>query len=1209
MLYRRTIHLFAISCGMLLLLQSNGFSQSRPLRNNILFYQLSTADGLTDNYINDLCTDRGGNLWIATGEGLNMFNGTRVIKFFQRDYPQLQSNGILQLVCDRMNRIWVLTDTGRITLIDEQRRFHRVGLYEGDKPVEIRSILLIRGQPVLLADRQQWAWPPENRLGRSDSLSLQQFKPLKVPGFDSLLAGKFRRVKAFDSNSYIFSVADGFYKINYQPGQVEKKIPAAHLSLIGRWDQNQLLAYDGLTREPVVIDLMTHAASNPLKNLLDQYGELLQGPLTNVARIRSSQLLLTTQGNGIYIYDLLAHQLVHHRHNAADQTTLVNNSPRAIALDSTGWVFLGATPHGLSYFKSNAVIGQQAVFLDKQGNSYDGYITAIYSPDRDTYYIGTSTNILKWKRSTNTTEFIGSANPPTANLPARYLTLDKAGRIWAGVEDLGLFVYDSQGRLVKHLQKDSSGRGLPANFIQHILPAPDGWMWISMRTGICRVNPADFSVDRFEGTGLDTLRNITCISTWFADTNRVWIGTRAGAWQYNTRTHQLDHYTKKQGLPNDEVLCFNKDRFNNVYIGTVTGLQIRLHNGRTIQIDTGSGLLNKRVEALLLDKHNRMWIGNDVALACFNIRDTSVTVFDERYGLSVQGFRINAYCQNADDELIWGTERGLQFFYPDDLLRQKVDLPTTITRMESRDVVSDMTEDAIFYLSSSDNYVSFYFSSIDYSKHLQTFYAYKLEGIDEDWVHVADQNFVRYSSLPAGKYIFKVRASNDNRTWEPAANQVTVVIAPPIWQTAGFRIAVAACVLLTGWWLVRSYKKRQQKQREEMETQLVVSYFASRINSHRKRDDILWDVAANCISLLHFEDCVIYLLDPERKVLVQKAAYGPKMKRDLTINDPIEIPVGKGIVGAVARSGEAQLIPNTELDERYIRDDARRYSELAVPMSINNQVIGVIDSEHSKKNFFTQRHLNILTTIAVLCANQIERAKAEEEKQHAKIEALRNRQQMAESRLQSLRLQMNPHFLFNALNSIQQMILSNEEMVATRYLSRFSKLLRTILVHSDKEMVTLKEELDILNLYVGLESVRFKDSFQYSIGCDPEIDLEEVKLPTLLVQPFVENAIWHGLMHKEGQRQLTIYFSEREEMLVCVVEDNGVGRETAKQANLASGKDKSHTSKGIEVSMERLRALHKGAVNKPVLQIIDLKDRYGRPAGTRVEIIFPILND
>ena len=164
-------------------------------------------------------------------------------------------------------------------------------------------------------------------------------------------------------------------------------------------------------------------------------------------------------------------------------------------------------------------------------------------------------------------------------------------------------------------------------------------------------------------------------------------------------------------------------------------------------------------------------------------------------------------------------------------------------------------------------------------------------------------------------------------------------------------------------------------------------------------------------------------------------------------------------------------------------------------------------------------------------------------------------------------------------------------------------------MHSDKEYVTLKEELEILNLYIDLESIRFKDSFRYSIECDEDIDTDEIKLPTLLIQPFVENAIWHGLMHKEGDRMLRIKFSEQAECVHCIIEDNGIGREKSREAKLATGQGKKHTSKGIQVSLERLESMGNGSGCKGSLEIIDLKDEKGNATGTCVKIIFPTQNN
>lgn len=174
--------------------------------------------------------------------------------------------------------------------------------------------------------------------------------------------------------------------------------------------------------------------------------------------------------------------------------------------------------------------------------------------------------------------------------------------------------------------------------------------------------------------------------------------------------------------------------------------------------------------------------------------------------------------------------------------------------------------------------------------------------------------------------------------------------------------------------LKEKYELLEQKERIIR----VINNFATSILEQDTVDDILWAIAKNAIAKLGFVDCVIYLVDQENQVLVQKAAHGPKNPIDFEIINKITIPIGEGVVGNVAKTGIPELIPDTTKDERYIVDDAFRMSELAVPIVLDNQVIGVIDSEHPEKNFYTSEHLQILTTISLMSATRIMNALAKE---------------------------------------------------------------------------------------------------------------------------------------------------------------------------------------------------------------------------------------
>lgn len=159
--------------------------------------------------------------------------------------------------------------------------------------------------------------------------------------------------------------------------------------------------------------------------------------------------------------------------------------------------------------------------------------------------------------------------------------------------------------------------------------------------------------------------------------------------------------------------------------------------------------------------------------------------------------------------------------------------------------------------------------------------------------------------------------------------------------------------------------------KKQVQALSVLSYFATSLFDKYTVDDVLWDITENCISRLGMEDCVIYLLDTKKKLLTQKAAYGNKNRGRRKILSPIVIPMGKGIVGAVAKSGKPEIISDVSRDFRYIVDDEQRNSELCVPLILNKKVIGVIDSEHSQKSFFNDYHLFIFELIARLTVKKL----------------------------------------------------------------------------------------------------------------------------------------------------------------------------------------------------------------------------------------------
>ncbi|MCD4694996.1 MAG: histidine kinase [Bacteroidales bacterium] len=206
----------------------------------------------------------------------------------------------------------------------------------------------------------------------------------------------------------------------------------------------------------------------------------------------------------------------------------------------------------------------------------------------------------------------------------------------------------------------------------------------------------------------------------------------------------------------------------------------------------------------------------------------------------------------------------------------------------------------------------------------------------------------------------------------------------------------------------------------------------------------------------------------------------------------------------------------------------------------------------------------------------------------------------------NLRQQMNPHFIFNTLNSIQYYMYQHDKIATNNYLTKFSMLMRKTLENSQHTSIPIKDELDALELYLELESLRFKEKLEYKIEVDEEIDTLLLKIPTMLIQPYVENSICHGLVNKDDKGWVKINLKQLENQLVCQIEDNGIGRAAAMEIKKA--KKDNHNSLGTKITESRLNLVNSLYGKSMKIQYTDLKDENSKATGTRVVIHIPIIS-
>ncbi|WP_422360525.1 histidine kinase [Reichenbachiella sp.] len=383
-----------------------------------------------------------------------------------------------------------------------------------------------------------------------------------------------------------------------------------------------------------------------------------------------------------------------------------------------------------------------------------------------------------------------------------------------------------------------------------------------------------------------------------------------------------------------------------------------------------------------------------------------------------------------------------------------------------------------------------------------------------------------------------------------------------------------------------SVRKLQEVYSKDQIQDIFINFSLLLLNK-RTEEEVIWSLTKNCISYLGFEDCVVYLLDTGNQLLVQKAAHGPKCNDEDQINTPLNIPVGNGITGHVAKFGKPLLVKDTSQDDRYIIDDKQRLSEICVPIKLNDRVIGVIDCEHSEKNYFNFQHQEVLSAVASICAIKISQLRADKILLEKEKEALRISEQMAQLKLQALQAQLNPHFIFNALNAIQYFLSIENHRAALDYLSLFGKVLRYITNQINKNEVVLDHEIHALTNYLNLQKLRYDDRFEYVIAPKDCIDSKKTSVPSFLLLNLIEEIIESHIGGEQHRMKIQLHFEFKKNHLIFSTQisyHSSSGTSSGYRTNYASWEklvkqcNEYHDS-NIEYAYEKPSKLTKGQVN------------------------------
>ena len=822
------------------------------------------------------------------------------------------------------------------------------------------------------------------------------------------------------------------------------------------------------------------------------------------------------------------------------------------------------------------------IFTDKSptDQSFDNYsivngvynksVTSIAEDGSGTIWFGTTTGLVRYDAINNKKYTTEDGLPDNAiqSLVKDHFSND----IWVGtLKGISRIAFNRQKNNIENntLQSFRVSDVQNGNKVGKLYTDFEGNIWLGTYNGLYRFR--DFSFSTYSDK--DGLKNPFIIPLFRDNKKKLWIGTLENGF-YSYDGTEFKNITVKDGLLSNHICSGTKLKNGNLLFGSGKGLSI--YDGKSFKNIAGrkDGLHGDSVTAVLEDKMGRVWIGGNAGVAIIHNGGIKKITLKS----TVNNFDVWYLFEDSQGYIWIGTYLGGLFRYnPND----------------DKGVVEDAIEDMkkLFNLSS------------------HTYLA-----INED-----NEGNIYLGSFD-GIYIYNKQSNKITSLTEKDGMSSDLV------YVLGFDSTYHFLYIGTNQGLnkfdLKEYKKSGKKIFQHFGTE--EGFSSHETNSSgiwRDEDGSFWFGTVN--GLIHYNPSLNHQNHTETSTSITKIRLfytdtllenNARLSYDLNnisfeyigicLTNPDKVRYKIMLEGL-----DKNWSPETQqTNARYSSLPPGNYTFKVIACNnedIWNKVPTTFSFTILPPIWRTWWFILSVALIIIACTIILFRFRIEAIKKAEKVR-LSYEIELVKNELKALRSQMDPHFIFNSLNSIQGLIMEKDEDAALKYLNKFAKLMRLILSNGEKSLISLREEIDALKLYLELEALRWDNKFEYEITIDPKIDIDDYKIPTMLIQPYVENAILHGVVpdvNKKGRIEIKMILSDNH--IICKVNDNGIGIKRSKERNSISITPK-HQSIGMKITGERLQAINRLHQSKLSVNIIDKRDRYPNSSGTEVEIFIPV---
>lgn len=852
--------------------------------------------------------------------------------------------------------------------------------------------------------------------------------------------------------------------------------------------------------------------------------------------------------------------------------------------DDSWWV---ATSNGLiRYQEENQSLRHFYSVKDVVETLSDNSLLSLHKIDDHRMFLGTSDGLCMLDIEKNELRRINLAQLTNHQSPkleiSKIITFNDEEIMLSTYTD-GLYIYNYKNNTATHISKFDRRNAISDNYIFDVFKDDNGSIWVATFTGLNRFenNLANF-------TTISVFKNGSVLSINYfieMDSSNILVGTESGIKAFNIEDESIIDFktyfkSKENYFDSLYVYSFFLDVDSCLWVGTRNdGLfiydikkDVIINVAEKYQIDR---LNHAVVREIVRDEFDNMWVSTNQGLCCIDLNDKSHVFYNnDRNNDKTIPYDDVFDLMLADDVLYVTTGDGLAIYQYDTDDFTTYHLPDSLTE---KDIVKnnglfDIVDggDGRYYIGSYSN------GMLAFSPDTKTFKTSKREDSFAMMIYaiLPDNNGFLWASTSKGVMKY------DLQTKETRMYDVTDGLQGSEFTPNAFLRSSNGYVFFGGFNGFNYFKPNEIKLEVRIPKVII-----SKIQTN----------AGKKIRYLNHGD-TIHLSYNENSFEISFATLNLLRKNMVNYSYMMD------------NYDDEWMFYKS--NHRYVDYNKLRPGTYTFKLKVSNEVniwmdnplelTIIIHPAWYQRTWFKIMMILITALAIYMIIRQRTKIRAQKMEQRRKISELEV--QMVQLKQKTLQLQMNPHVIFNTLNSIQQYIINHDAYKAVAYLTSFSRLMRKILNNSNERYIPLSDELEAVNLYLELESMRLGNRFNYEVIVDTELDINNIEIAPLIIQPFVENAIIHGLMPKKENCLLKIEVSKfAEEKLLCVVEDNGVGRQYSEKMKEKSGG--THKSYGMSITRRRLEMLSKISNEDFSVEIIDLYNDENQPEGTRVNII------